>query len=180
MINETVILLSHWLGNDASPDGLNQLVAAIPRINIADATPFPAPDPIAVLNDAEDKNIAANGGDPETVPALVLWGNSDPETKRISGYPIAKSAEIVAAYITAEDADPITAIRECNLAMRATRISLFVRYNSAEKSRGQRDLNGIKVLSIDSVSEHRITAADGRRKMWGLMAIRATIVETIS
>jgi hypothetical protein len=53
------------------------------------------------------------------------------------------------------------------------------RYNSQENSKGFRKLNGISIHQITSVTEQRMTAVVGTRKMWGFLDIRATVVETL-
>ncbi len=176
MLDEVALLHSAWL---ATPDnGVNAIVAKIPRNKLGGGQ-FPAPPHVHIYNDVEDPGVAASL-DPPRVPALVVWGDSAGDTKDKGNYPIAKVVVSCVAYVTDENADPLTAIRDCGLLLRAGRVSLFVRYNSAQLAKPYRSLNGITVLSVDSVGAYRITAAVGQRKMWGFLQIRSTVVETIT
>jgi hypothetical protein len=179
MMDSVALLFSHWLGQ-MGRDGVNAIAASIPRKNIIVGEPdYPAPPLVTVVNDVEDKDVAASL-DPPVVPALVVWGDSDAELALVKGYPIAKKVRIAAAFVTAEDADALTAIRDCGFILRAARVSMFVRYNKQSLSEDYRALNGVKVLEISSVTEKRIAAAVGHRKLWGFLDISATVVETIT
>lgn len=171
MINETVMLMAQWAGNEFH--GVNALAALVPR-----SAGFEAPPVVSIFDDAEDRGTA-DDLDVPAVPALAFWGDSDVTTEHRQ-YNQAKQVAVAAAFITGEDADPLTSVRNCGYILRGARISFLSRYNSIKKSQDSRDLNGIRILSIDSVEEHRVTVAIGRRKMWGFIDIRATVVDTLT
>lgn len=176
MLDEVAQLYSAWLQTPIN--GVNDIAATIPQKTLA-GLQLPSPPTVNIYNDVDDRSVAANL-DPPQVPALVVWGDNDADVKKVGNYPIAKVVVACVAYITDDTADPLTAIRDCGLLLRASRISLFVRYNSVQNSKAYRTLNGITVLSVDSVGAYRITAAVGQRKMWGFLQVRSTVVETIT
>lgn len=174
MLDITVQLLANFA---RLPDGgVNDMAQSIPRKNIDPLQPDdPAPPLVAVVDDVTDKGVAANL-DPSEVPALMIFGDSTAEVS-YRGYKIAREVSIAAAFITAEDADPIESARVCGYILRGARLT-FGRYNTSA-GKPYRELNGIKVMEITKSEETRITAAVGRRKMWGFLDIRATVVETL-
>jgi hypothetical protein len=86
---------------------------------------------------------------------------------------------ICAAFVTGDKADAMKAVRDCGFIIRGTRISCK-RYNSQTNSAAYRELNGIKIHEISTTTEHRITVAKDRQKMWGYLEIHVTAVETYS
>jgi hypothetical protein len=162
-------------GFAAHPDyGVNVLAQALPR-STGLATPAdPAPPLVTLYNDSDDGSIAEDL-DPDKVPALVFWGDSAADIE-MRGYPGAKEVVIGAGFVTAENEKPFHAVRNCGYILRAAR-QTFTRYNSGDMSEGYKELNGIKIVKVNSVVEQRITAAVGRRKLWGLLEIRATVLD---
>lgn len=175
MINETIRLLARW--GAVAEHGINDLAAVLPRTNFGADPDDDAPQAVAIFSDVDDAGTAKDL-DPPDVPAFVLWGVS---TARIEarGYPTARRITIAGAYVTAEDADPITAVRNCGYILRAGQVCFVSRYNRQSLSQDYRQHNGVLVLEIADVEEHRLTAAVGRRKMWGMLEINATVAETL-
>lgn len=173
MLDESVLLFSAWLKDT---NGVNVILATLPRKKI-DGTDQDAPPLVTVVNDVEDASVAASLS-PDSVPALMLWGDSDAEVN-VAKYPTAREVVVAAAFVTDDSADPLTSITNCGYVLRAARLSMM-RYRSQRISADFRELNGIKVVDVSSVKEHRVSATVGRRKMWGFLDIRATVVETLS
>lgn len=174
MINDTVRLLEAFF---KSPDhGINAMAQGIPRAGLLGADPDPAPPIITVCSDMSDAGVAEKI-EPAEVPAFMLFGDSSADTK-MQGYKIAKEVIVAGTYVTDEGADSIAAVRDCGYILRAGLLTLG-RYNSSEKAGALRVLNGLRVMEISKVVEQRVTVAVGRRKMWGFLAIHATVVETL-
>jgi hypothetical protein len=176
VINEVVQLLSKFAVDPAN--GLNAAVSIIPRANVDPLLPdYPAPPVVPVLDDVTSPGVAANL-DPEKVPCFMMWGDSQVQVE-YRGYKTAREVVIAGAFVTAEDADPIFSERTCGYILRGGVIS-FQRFNSQSVSRSFRSLNGVKILEIKSVVEQRVTAAVGRRKMWGFLDIRVIALEDLT
>lgn len=179
MIDIVVRLLTNWAAQTAE-HGVNAIAASLPRKNFGTAVDDKAPPHIAFFADSDDSGTAREL-DPPVVPALVFWGDADASVPRSSGlYTMAKQIRFAAGYVTEESADPLTSVRDCGYILRSARICFISRFNSIALSRVYRELNLVKILSVDEVNEHRVTVAVGRRKMWGLVEIKVTVVDMIS
>jgi hypothetical protein len=175
MINEVIRLFARW--GAVADHGVNDLAASLPRTNFGAEPDDPAPEDVSIFSDVDDSGTARDI-DPPDVPAFVLWGVS---TAKIDyrGYPLARRITVAGAYVTAEDADPLTAVRNCGYILRAGSVTYLSRYNSQSLSKDYRQHNGVLVLEVADVEEHRLTAAVGRRKMWGMLEINAIVAETL-
>lgn len=161
----------------SSPDfNVNILAQALPRQTGLGTPDDEGPPLVTIYNDSDDAKIAEDL-DPDEVPALIFFGDSATDIT-VKGYPGAKEVIIAAGFVTAESDDALLSVRNCGYILRATR-QCMSRYDSGDKSDGYRLLNGIKVAQINGVVEHRITAAVGRRKLWGLLEIRATVLDLL-
>lgn len=175
MINETVQLLALFAGHPTH--GVNVMAGSIPRKNADPLKPDDdAPPVLSILNDVNDAGVA-NGLDPEDVPCFMMWGDSQAAVE-LRGYKTAKEVVIAAGFVTDENADPIASEKACGYILRGG-VLTFGRFNHQSYSRDFRELNGIRILEIRSVTEQRVVAAVGRRKMWGFLDIRVTVVETL-
>jgi hypothetical protein len=178
MIDVSVRLLANWAA--VATHGVNDIAATIPRKNLNSAQDDEAPPSVAFFADSDDEGTAEEL-DPPEVPALVFWGDADASVQRKGGLNvIAKQVRFAAGYVTDSSADALTAIRNCGYILRAGRISFMSRFNSLTLSKDYRELNGVRILSIDEVNEHRVTVAVGKRKMWGFLEIKATVIDTLS
>jgi hypothetical protein len=173
MMSEVVRLLSKF--SEHVEHGINEMASTLPRTNLS-GPDDPAPPTLTMYNSEDDKDIAA-AFDPPKVPAWILWGDSSFDVKLNGRYKIGKEIIIGAAFVTADDADPYVSNRQCNLFMRGG-IICYQRYNSQDKAGALRQLNGIFVHEVSSVTEQRITAAVGRRKLWGMLEIHVIAVDT--
>jgi hypothetical protein len=175
VINETVQLLAAFAAH--VEHGVNVMAQGIPRKNLDPLKPDDeAPPILSIADDVNDPGVA-NGLDPEEVPCFMMWGDSQAAIE-VRGYKTAKEVVIAAAFVTDEKADPIAAEKACGYILRGGVIT-FGRFNHQPYSRGFRELNGIKILEIRSVTEQRVVAAVGRRKMWGFLDIRVTVIENL-
>jgi hypothetical protein len=178
VIDISVRLLANWAA--VAVHGVNDIAASLPRTTLGTAGDDPAPPVVAFFADSDDPGTAEEL-DPPEVPALVFWGDADASVARTGGLnALAKQVRFAAGYVTDDHADALTAIRSCGYILRAGRISFMKRFNSQQLSKNFRELNGIRILSIDEVNEHRVTVAVGKRKMWGFLEIKATVVDTLS
>lgn len=176
MINETVQLISKFAAD--AVHGVNAMAAIIPRKNIDILKPDDeAPPVLPIVNDVDDTGVA-DGLDPEGVPCFMLWGDSQASIA-INGYKTAREVIIAGAFVTDEKADPLASEKICGYILRGG-VLTFGRFNHQSYSRDCRELNGIRILEIRSVTEQRIAAPVGRRKIWGFLDIRVTVVETLS
>lgn len=176
MINETVQLLSAFARLPIH--GINDRTWALPRKNInPDLPDDEAPPVVTIVDDVTDAGVA-NNLDPDVVPCFMMWGDSQTPIE-IRGYKIAKEVTVAGAFVTEETADPLASEKACGYILRGG-ILTFGRFNHQGYSKDFRELNGIKILEIRSVTEQRIPAAVGRRKMWGFLDIRAIVIENLS
>lgn len=174
MINETVQLLSAFA--KTTEHGINGMAQGIPRKHIDSTLPDdPAPPILAIVNDVTDEGVA-KGLDPDEVPCFMFWGDSS-EPIEYKGH---KHAEVIVAgaFVTDAGADPLSMEKSCGYILRGG-VLTFGRFNNQAFSKGFRELNGIKILEIRSVIEQRFPAAEGRRKMWGYLTIRAIVAENL-
>lgn len=175
MVIDNVVRLLEAFFKDPT-HGINEMAQSLPRATLVPGVFDPAPAIVTICSDLSDAGVAEKL-EPADVPCMMLFGDSMADTT-MAGYKIAKEVVIAATYVTDEKADPLTAVRDAGYILRAGLLTLG-RYNSADKAGSLRALNGIKVLKLDKVVEQRVTAAVGRRKMWGFLAIHATVVETL-
>lgn len=175
MIDVAVRLLSAFA--EHPEHGINALRLTIPRTNLGGAPDDAEPPAVTIFNDADTKEVAKDLTAPK-VPALVFWGDSSADVS-LRGYKRAKEVVIAAGFITDAGEDPLVINRACGYILRAGQLT-FDRYNSQPLSKQYRELNGVRVLELSSVKEDRITATVGKQKMWGFLAIRAHVVETLS
>lgn len=176
MLDITVRLLTAWAAEPTY--GVNPMALSLPRTNLGGMPDDDAPRVVSFFSDADDRGVAENG-DPPEVPALILWADSfDTVDNRM--YKTAKLVTFGVGYVTSETDDALTSTRECGYILRGARISFMRNFNSLDKSRNYRQLGGIMVVSIDECLEHRVTVAVGRRKMWGFLEVKATVVDTLA
>lgn len=176
MLDVTVRLLTAWMG---SPEyGTNAIAATLPRTNLGGKPDDAAPRVVSFYSDADNLGVAADG-DPPSVPALILWSDSF-DTVKNQVYKTATQVTFGVGYVTGETDDALTSTRECGYILRGARISFMRHFNSLEKSKDYRQLDGIMIISIDECVEHRVTVAVGRRKMWGFLEVKTTVVDTLA
>lgn len=175
MLDTVVQLLSAFAGDPEH--GVNALAPLIPRATLSPGIVGDAPPIVTICNDVDNESVARDL-DPDAVPALMFWGDSSVDVE-LRGYKTAKEVIIAAAYVTEDGADPLAASRARGLILRAG-ILTFNRYNSQDKSLNYRKLNGISVMQITKITEQRVTAAVGRRRMWGFLALQVIAAETLS
>jgi hypothetical protein len=156
--------------------GINEMAQSLPRTTLDPLVSDPAPVIVSICSDLSDAGVAEKM-EPADVPCVMLFGDSSADTS-IAGYKIAKEVIVAATFVTDEKADSLSSARDAGYILRAGLLTLG-RYNSADKAGSLRKLNGITVLQINKVVEQRVTAAVGRRKMWGFLAIHLTAVETL-
>jgi hypothetical protein len=181
MLDHAVFLLDKWIQHPEhglleivdTPEWLVPFGGGAPMEN-------PVPSPMSFYNNYEHSPLANDDG-PDHVPAWLTIGVTDvpvsvEQNKRVL---IGKECLIAMMFITGPDVDPVRMGKAFGLLSRACTISLH-RYNSQDKSAGYREWNGIKIHQVGPVIEHRVTAAVGRRKCWGMIEVHAIVVETYS
>jgi hypothetical protein len=175
VLDATVRLLSGFFSHPEH--GINEMTQSLPRAGLGGAPDDAAPPVVAIFNDVDDKSVAKDLTAPQ-LPAWILWGDSSAPVS-LAGYKIAREVVVAGAFVTDEGVDDLVMNRACGYILRGGLITM-ARYNSQDNSKGYRELNGIKVHMIQSVTEQRVTAAVGRQKMWGFLYVRAIVVETYS
>lgn len=166
-------LLAAW-SRDAT-HGINEMTQQIPRAKFGGGPDDPAVPLIAIVDDQTDPGVAKSLA-PSEMPCIMLFGDSDAPVE-YNRKP-AREIALAAAFCTEEDADPLEAARLCGYYMRGARRSFF-RFNHQSYSRDYRKLNGVLIMEISKVTEQRVTAAEGRHKMWGFLDVRAIVVDDL-
>lgn len=175
MLDVTVRLLAAFAAHEEH--GINEMSQSLPRQNLGTKPDDEAPPIVPIFNDVDDSSVAKDLTAPET-PAVIFWGDSAADIK-LQGYKVAKEVAIACAFITDASSDDLVMNVACGYILRGATLT-FERYNNQENSKGYRDLNGIRVLKISSITEQRVTAPMGRQKMQGFLVLRAVVVETYS
>lgn len=160
---------------DKSDHSINKIAATLERDNLNGGQDL-APKPVYIFTDIDND---PPGIDPPRVPACVFWVDSTAEIQLKGLHRIARAVTVVMAYVTAEDEAPARALSDNSYVLRAGQIC-FKRFNSQNNSAGYRDLNGIKIHEIQGIEEQRVTAAVGRRKMWGFLTIPVIVVDSVT
>lgn len=132
------------------------------------------PKPVHVFVDLD-----IGGIDPPKTPALVFWMDSSADIELKGLHRVAKEVMVAVGYITDDAEKEERALSDCGLILRATEIGLK-RFNSQGMSLGFRELNGIKIHSVEKVSEQRVTTAKGKRKLWGVLFVPVVAVDSIT
>lgn len=175
MINEVVQLISSYL--EHLEHGINEMAGTVPRRTLGGGPDDPAPPVVPVFNDVTTKSVAHDLVAPK-LPAIVVWGDSSADVA-LTGYKIAKEIVVCLAFFSADSSDDLVMNRACGYILRGGLLTL-ARYNHQDKSKDYRELNGVRVMKLSSVTEERVTATVGRQKMHGFLAVRAIAVETYS
>lgn len=177
MLDVAVRLIDAWWQNPTH--GLMEMALSLPRHNLGALPDDNAPPTPTFYNDADSKKGLLTDAGPDKVPAWVTWGDSQIDVPTVRGYKIARQCILGVAFITAPDQDELEMNRAFGYLARGAIISAQ-RYNSQSNSQGLRELNGVKIHEISSVTEQRIVATDpaGRYKMWGLLEMHIIAVDT--
>jgi hypothetical protein len=175
MLDVAVRLVDAWLQH--AEHGLVELATTLPRTNLGGRPDDEAPPIPTFYNDADQLALMDEKG-PDVVPAWVTWGDSQWNVP-LRGHKIARECILGSAFITDDQQDETLMNRACGYLMRGGMLSLS-RFNSQTLSKEFRTLNGVTIHEISSVTEQRISAAVGRRRLWGLLEIHAIVVETYS
>jgi hypothetical protein len=172
MIDIVVRLIAAWLANETH--GVNALAAKLPRANVS-GPDDDAPPLIAIVNDADDAEVARNVLAVEPVPAVVVFGDSK-TNRALRGYALAKDVVIGIAFVTDDKADPVTMMHLSGIVSRAIDISL-ARFNVQSIAGAARALNGVSILEIASVEEQRVTAQETNRRLWSLVLPHCSVAD---
>lgn len=175
MIVETTLLLDRWLQH--TEHGFVSMMLALPR-NDPEGNEFDMPPEPLLYNDVEDEEVAGEI-DPPSEVSLVLFCDSDADVQSAnSNRQIARQLTIAVAYIT-RDTPSNVAVRNGGFTLRAVKKSLL-RFNDQGLSRDFRELNGIKVMQINSISEQRVAGAVGRSQLWGFVLTSVMVIDSNS
>lgn len=185
MQRDTAMLLDRWSRHPEH--GVVALAQDLPRLKMAeDGTIGPdewdAPAVAELYVDQESAGVAAEL-DPPSVPAWCTWAEGEPvevELKENGRSRRAFAVLIGGAFVTAEDADAATATRDADSYCRANRIS-FQRYNVQSASQAYRELNDVHVMKLEHIGSTNLPGHPvGSRKLWGLNATRAIVVDRLT
>lgn len=171
MIVEVTRLFDRWLKH--STYGVSAMLDAVPRKTPEDDED-PRPDDPWICNDTEDVSVAEKI-DPVHVPALVLFamtGSIDAQnTNRRMGQ---RNVVVNVAYVTRET-PKLKAVRDSAYVLRAVMDSLDA-YNGYRDSQDYRELNGVRVLAIERISEERVAASIGESELWGFIEAQISVL----
>ena len=174
MIVETTRLVDRWLRHPEY--GVAAMLTLVPR-SIPGGGEDPIPETPIIYNDTEHEEVAAEI-DPPGKRSLVLFIDSELDTDaRDKHRQIATGLQVVVAYISKE-VPPLVAVREGGYVLRAVRMSL-TRYNSQDLSAGYREVNGVKIASVNNMTQQRVAGAVGRSQLWGFVLAAVTVIDSI-
>lgn len=173
MIVEVTRLWDRWL---KGPLGVEYHLPLLQRLT-PEGTEDPLPQMPRIYNDIEDESVADSLDPPET-PALVLFAESGAEITQAqrTGRLVTHSLVMTIAYIT-RDWPPLRASIEGGYVLQAV-IRSLVDYNSEGKSLNYRKLNGIKVLSINELTQERVAANLGQSQLWGFVIAEVSVIRS--
>jgi hypothetical protein len=174
MVNDVTILYDRWLHHPEH--GVAAMLALVPRVRPGEPD-ITMPTVPTIYNDVEDQSVAREI-DPAAEPALVIFTDSDPV---IPMHPNRRPADrrltTTIAYTTRE-MEPVQAIQWGGVILRAVAMTLR-RFNDQSLARDYREVNGIKIMEIETVREQRVSGAVGRSKLWGFLLSDAKVLDTI-
>lgn len=146
------------------------LLPRVPR-QTPEGEPQEEPFLPVVYNDVEDECVMTDVG-PTVVPALVVYADSPVEVPATTPTRRHGTVELMVTYVTREW--PMAqARRQGGLVLRAVRESL----TAWNRSRRLRELNGLKILAVENVTEYGVAGAVGRSQLWGFVTAQVTVLE---
>lgn len=178
MIGSVVVMVDRWL--KSAQFGVNNLLGGVPRNrppgDVGGA--YPLPDLLNIYCDQEDSDTATDWN-PPVKPALAVWGDSSARIE-LRGYPTARSVVIGCAFVTESGVDAAESNRVCEYYLRAVMMS-FEAYGIERLSKLYRELNGVKVLKVNDLTDQRIVqgATVGSGKMWGFVLAELWAADTL-
>lgn len=156
--------------------GVNAQLAQVDRHRF-DGSEDPVPPPVTVYDDIDDAELSLEL-DPPTVPALVVFTDSDVDANLLDPHYLKTGDNVIVmfAYITRE-VPPRQAVIDGGYVMQAVRRMAW-RMNDQRASRGYRELAGIKLAAVKTVSLQRVAGGVGRSELWGLAMVQCQAIDT--
>ena len=179
MITEAVRLVGGWLKHPTH--GVNGMLTAIPRKRLS-GVDDEAPPPVAVYNDADDESVI-HEADPTEVPCVVVFYDGDlaflADDHKGAGYSVTESAVTLAiAYVTRET-PAVRAVQDGNYTMRAVMRSLRRLNHQQYATPAFKNLNGVKIVNVERMTEQRVAGAVGQSQLWGFVLATIRVVDTL-
>jgi hypothetical protein len=176
VITEVTRIMSAWARHPVH--GVNAQMSFVGRQRL-DGKSDPVAPSVTIYDDIDgwggDMPDMALELDPPKVPALVVWADTDAEVE-INNANYLKTGEpvIVAfAYVTRDVAGKKAKL-DGGYTLRALRRCL-TRFRNAPAVSKQ--LNGIKVLMVRTVTIAPVAGGNGPSNMWGVLAASVTVVD---
>lgn len=177
MLNNLTVLYDRWFRHPQY--GIDAMIDLVPRarppVNGEAQPDLPRPS-VTIYNDVEHESVVKNI-DPTEVPALVIFTDAD---SNVPLHPNRRASDrrvtTTIAYVTREMV-PLEAVAAGDIVLRAGKMVLR-HFNDQRASKGYRELNGVKIMEIRSVTEQRVSGAVGRSQLWGFLLSDATVLDT--
>lgn len=176
MINDTTRIMRRWVEH---PDyGIAEWLEGVPR-NRPDGGEDDLPPTPTIYDDVDDPDEVRKL-DPSASPALCLYVDSRARLNaEDKNYSVSESPLILAAAYTVRDMPEGVATLWGGYTARALRKCLRT-FNDQNKSKGYRELNGIQVLRVGTVTEIAVAASLGQSHLWGFVLAELTVVDTLT
>jgi hypothetical protein len=164
--NELTAIMERWLKD--STYGVNALLNAVPR-----SPEHNLPTPVAIYTDLSDEDVAADR-DPNVVPALVVVVDSATSSRPVQGRPAVEmdSVTVAIAYVD-RDRSLIRSKLDGGYTLRAVRQSMTLL--QACRDDNYRVLNKIKLITVNQITEYRVTGTVGRSTLLGFILVEVHI-----
>lgn len=179
MVSDITIMYDRWLRHPEY--GVAAMLPTIPRVvpalGATPATVISEPTMPTIYNDVEHESVVREI-DPDKEPALVVFTDSDPDVPmHPNRRAVDRTVTTTIAYTTRE-MPPLRAVQWGGLILRAVKLSVG-HFNDQRKAKGYRELNGVSIQAVRSVTEQRVSGAVGRSRLWGFLLVDSTVLDTI-
>lgn len=178
MITEVTRILSAWARDPV--EGVNAQLALVAHKQM-DGSDDPVPPDVTVYDDIDsvggDSEDMSLDIDPAKVPALVVAADSGASLNLHDVNYLKTGEPVIVAfgYIT-RDVPGKQAKLNGGYTLRALRRCLWQFKNAPKASK---ELNGIRVLKLDTVRIFGVAGGMGRSQMYGLLTVSVSVVDTI-
>jgi hypothetical protein len=179
MQEQITVLIDRWLRHVTY--GVEAMMARVPNLTPEAVDKGPVVMP-SILNDIEYAELAGSANlDPPVNRAIIVYTDSPVAYSMNASRTASISDSDVRPTIgwMTRDEDPIRAVNDGSVLLRAIVLSLF-KWNDQVASRGYRDLNGVKVAKVNSVRSYRVAGAVGKSRLWGFVQPSLIVIDTLT
>lgn len=177
LTNDVTRLFTRWFSHPQH--GVEAMLALVPRARPGVVGDDPMPTMPAIYDDVDTRGIAGSDISPPSLPALVIYSGvpsrstqerGDRRVEKVSG------VILTAGYLTG-DVDEQFAVRDAGHVLRAVHWSAR-RMNDQRSSDGYREVNGVAILEVGTVSEYPVAGAVGVCRLWGMVQFPVKVAYT--